>query len=486
MDGAIDRTDPKRYPQMGHLQGVANDVVHGGDSERQVLDALPAAVYVTDAAGRITYYNNAAAELWGYRPELGRAEWCGSWKLYWPDGTPLPHDQCPMAISLREGRPIRGLEAIAERPDGSLVPFKPYPTPLFDASGTLVGALNMLVDLTDLRDNERAAQRLSALVESAHDAIIAKDLDGVITSWNPGAERLFGYAAEEVIGRPITILIPADRLDEEPAILARIRRGEPVEHFDTVRRRKDGSLVEIGLSISPIRNAAGQIVGASKVARDITERRRMFDQQKLMHDEMQHRVKNLAAVIGALARQSQPPGEPAVEAFATTFLGRVNALLSTGELVVGSSTREADLRQVLESVLQPFIDPSTSSPITIDGPPLLLAEQTAGALALATHELATNALKYGALKQPGGKVSVKWSEQPHADGGRVRLEWKETGGPPTSSEPKRQGFGTRVIRAAVSREREGTTDVIFEPDGLLCRFEFITAAPVQPVSETSE
>jgi len=132
---------------------------------RQLLAALPVAVYTTDAAGRITFYNEAAAALWGCQPELGKSEWCGSWRLFWPDGTSLPHDQCPMAVALRENRAIRGAEAIAERPDGIRVPFIPFPTPLHDASGTLVGAVNMLVDITD---RKRAEDQQALLVRELH------------------------------------------------------------------------------------------------------------------------------------------------------------------------------------------------------------------------------------------------------------------------------------------------------------------------------
>jgi PAS domain S-box-containing protein len=132
---------------------------------RELLDALPAAIYTTDAAGRLTYYNDAAAELWGHRPALGSSEWCGSWKLFWPDGTPLPHDQCPMAVALKEDRAVRGLEAACERPDGTRVPFIPYPTPLHDESGKLVGAVNMLVDITE---RKRAEEQQALLVRELH------------------------------------------------------------------------------------------------------------------------------------------------------------------------------------------------------------------------------------------------------------------------------------------------------------------------------
>ena len=132
---------------------------------RELLDALPAAVYTTDAAGRITYFNDAAAALWGHRPQLGTSEWCGSWKLFWPDGMPLRHDECPMAIALKEDRVVRGMEAAAERPDGTRVPFIPYPTPLHDESGRLVGAVNMLVDITD---RKRAEEQQALLVRELH------------------------------------------------------------------------------------------------------------------------------------------------------------------------------------------------------------------------------------------------------------------------------------------------------------------------------
>ncbi len=132
---------------------------------RELLGALPAAVYTTDAAGRITYYNDAAAALWGHRPPLGTSEWCGSWKLFWPDGTPLSHDQCPMAVALKENRAVRGMEAAAERPDGTRVPFIPYPTPIHDETGTLIGAVNMLVDITD---RKRAEDQQALLVRELH------------------------------------------------------------------------------------------------------------------------------------------------------------------------------------------------------------------------------------------------------------------------------------------------------------------------------
>ena len=260
---------------------------------RELLDALPAAIYTTDAAGRVTYYNAAAVQLAGRRPKIGSDGWCVTWQLYRPDGTLLPHDECPMAVALKTGRPVRGVEAVAERPDGTLVPFLPYPTPLHDASGNVIGAVNMLVDLTERSQAEQLRQLLASIVESSDDAIVSKDLNGIIASWNPGAERLFGYTAEEVVGKPVTSLFPLDLHNEEAAILERIGRGEQIKHYETVRCRKDGSLVDISLTVSPVRNAAGKITGVSKIARDISARK-MAEHERLLalQDEERRRMAN--------------------------------------------------------------------------------------------------------------------------------------------------------------------------------------------------
>src|SRR3954464_47382 len=175
------------------------------------LAAVPAAVYTTDTQGRITGFNEAAVRFSGRVPRLGSDSWCVTWKLYRADGTPMPHDECPMAIALREGREVRGVTAIAERPDGTRVHFMPYPTLLRDARGKIVGAVNMLVDVSDQMRAEELRSRLAAMVDSSSDAIFSTSLDGVIRTWNRGAERLFGWSAAEAVGEPATLIIPEDR-----------------------------------------------------------------------------------------------------------------------------------------------------------------------------------------------------------------------------------------------------------------------------------
>jgi PAS domain S-box-containing protein len=446
-----------------------------GARERQwheMLQALPVAVYTTDANGRITFYNEAAADLWGVHPEIGKSEFCGSWRLYWPDGTPLPHDECPMALALKEGRPNSGMEAVVERPDGTRTPFLPYPIPLWDENGSLIGAMNTLVDVSELKRREETALRLASVVESSHDAIVSKDLNGIIMSWNGSAQRLFGYEAEEVIGKPITILIPEERHDEERTILERIGRGERVEHFETIRRRKDGSLVELSLTISPVRNAKGEVIGASKIARDITERRQAEQQRNLLLREMNHRVKNLLTLAGglvSLSARSHGTREEMVRA----LQGRLRALARAHELTLPDFTNDdakADaattVGALLEAIFSPFVigDDDNDLRIVSTGPDIPISGRAVTTVALLLHEFATNAAKHGALSSPAGRVRVEWTTA--AD--ELVLTWSEKGGPTINGEPESEGFGSLLARGATS-QLGGQISRSWLPEGLIIR-----------------
>jgi PAS domain S-box-containing protein len=771
------------------------------DQFRALIEALPAAVYMTDAAGLITYYNEAAAKLWGCRPELGKSEFCGSWRLYWPDGTPLPHDECPMALALKQQRPIRGVEAIAERPDGSRIAFIPYPTPLFDASGRLTGAINMLVDISDrkraegaqaaiyhftdrlfraacpsdiynaaldaicsslgcnsasvllfddagvmrftawrglsdayrraveghspwsrdtkdpqpiciadiatadiddglkatvtaegiralafvplvargeligkfmtyygtphafssaevnlavtiarqlgfsidrmraeealresqaqvrseldatqqlqqvsiqlihendadalydkvldaavaimrsdfasiqmldpqrgsagelnllafrgfdpeaakcwewvgtesecscgeaLRTRQRAIvpdaetcdymvgtehletyrrigiramqstplvsrngrllgmisthwktphqpaerelrlldvlarqaadlierkqaqladQRLAAIVDSSHDAIVSKDLNAIIRTWNRGAEQLFGYTAAEAIGQPITMLIPPERQNEEPEILARIRRGERVDHYETVRKRKDGTPVDISLTVSPVKDVSGKVIGASKIARDITERKQAQERQKLLAQEIHHRTKNLFAVVHAVVSRSFS-GNRSVEDAKKAVLDRLHSLAQTHAMLIEKQWQGADIAEVVRTELSPYVGRTT-----MEGPSIALSPKAAQNFALAVHELATNAAKYGALSNLAGHVHVSWSV-PRPNGPRLfTFCWQERGGPEVMP-PARKGFGSAVLEQVMAEYFDTPPQIEYASDGV--------------------
>ena len=718
-----------------------------GWQSAQLLEALPAAVYTTDARGRITFYNAAASALWGCSPELGKSEFCGSWKLYWPDGTPLRHDECPMAMTLEQQRPMLGMEAVAERPDGTRVPLIPYPTPLFDASGALTGAVNMVVDITErkhaeealaqhrdelsalyrftdslfragsprdvyvaaldaieralqcerasillfdasgvmrfvawrglsddyrraveghspwardakdpqpisiedigsadmpdalkatvkaegigalafipllangeligkfmtyydephafadsevdvavtiarqlafslqrmraedarrraeeelsdffdnasvalhwagpegtiLRANRRelemlgygadeyigrhisefhvdrkaaadilarmsrgevihnyqaqlrckdgsvrdvsiassvlwdngrfvhtrcftrdvtelkradqASHLLASIIETSDDAIVSKDLDGIVTSWNRGAQRVFGYAAEEMIGKPILTLIPEGRHNEESEILERIRSGKRVDHYETVRRRKDGGLIDVSLAVSPIKDALGNIVGASKIARDITEHKQAEKRHELLTREIHHRTQNLFAVVHAVVARSFA-GKLTVKDAEEAVLSRLRSLAQTHVMLIDKQWQGADLAEVVRSEVSPHADR-----VRVEGPKLVLSAKAAQNFALAVHELATNAAKYGALSNATGRVDIGWSVVKSNGSGTFTFRWQERGGPPVSP-PKQKGFGSVVLEQVMAEYFEAPPQVDFAPAGV--------------------
>ena len=237
---------------------------------RVTLSSISDAVIATDAQGRVAFLNPVAESLTGWPAEEAV-------------GKPL-HEifravneqtrervASPLAAVLRAG-PVVGLGSLLIARDGTERPIEDSVAPIRDERGDVAGAVVVFRDVTVRRRAEQALWRLAAIVESSDDAIIGGDLAGIIESWNAAAERLYGYTAEEVLGKPVSLLIPPDRPNELPAILERLKRGEQVGHYETVRVRKDGRRVAVSVRISPIRDAAGTFVGASAIARDLANR----------------------------------------------------------------------------------------------------------------------------------------------------------------------------------------------------------------------
>ncbi|HEU0276167.1 MAG TPA: PAS domain S-box protein [Candidatus Udaeobacter sp.] len=256
---------------------------------RALFDLVPVAIYVCDADGIIREYNQRAVELWGAEPggNGNGPKFCGSHKIYHPDGRRMPHEECPMARALRgEKLSPKDLEIVVEQPNGERRHVIPAPSILTDDRGKITGAINCLFDISDYKRAELAALRLAAVVQSSRDAIATKNLNGIITDWNQSAQRIFGYKPKEIIGKSVLTLIPKERQREEQKILRTIRRGESLDHYETVRRRKDGKLINVSLTISPIKGPNGDIIGVSKIARDITKQkqteRRLAEQARLL------------------------------------------------------------------------------------------------------------------------------------------------------------------------------------------------------------
>ena len=237
-----------------------------------LLEDLPIALFATDNQGRVTFCNGAAGAMLGAPAPSGAREASARWLFYGPDGRQISLSDDARALSGRSGEPRKEFPAFFKRADGMRRLVVIRSSPLREMSGASAGALHHIVDVTEKNVEEVKAAALAAIVEGSNDAIISKTLDEIVRSWNAGAERMFGYAADEMIGRSITRIIPPEMLDEEQHILEQIRQGQRVNHFDTQRVAKDGRRVAISLTVSPLRDALGNLVGASKVARDITER----------------------------------------------------------------------------------------------------------------------------------------------------------------------------------------------------------------------
>lgn len=433
-----------------------------------------------------------------------------------------------------------------------------------------------------------AAAHLTAIIQSSDDAIVSKDLAGRVISWNPAAERIFGYAEDEMVGRSIRVLIPDDRQDEEDVILGRISNGERVPSFETWRRRKDGSLIRVAVTVSPIHDAAGRVIGASKIARDVSERhateqalhdtevrfriladnisqlawiagpdggltwynQRWYDYtgtdfaemagwgwQKVHHPdhvhrvterfsaaiasgsewedtfplrradgqyrwflsrakairnrngaidawfgtntditellekeeqirvlmmEVNHRSKNMLAVVQALARRSAQHDPE----FLQRFEKRIGSLAANQDLLIRRGWQEIPVEELVEAQLA-FLGRESRDQVSLAGADFELSPRCAEIIGMALHELATNALKYGALSVRDGSVTISWSE---TTAGRFAVEWTERNGPAVLP-PERPGFGSTLVREIPSRSLKADVALEFADAGVRWRLE---------------
>jgi PAS domain S-box-containing protein len=316
-----------------------------------------------------------------------------------------------------------------------------------------------------------ASEHYVAIVESSDDAILSKDLDGIIMTWNRGAQLLFGYTAEEAIGKPVTILIPTDRHDEEPMILERVRMGQSIDHYETIRQRKDGSLVDISLTVSPIKNDKGEIVGASKIARDITEGKRAQAQQELLLREMDHRVKNLFTLAISILTLSGRYATSVPQLIDSTrdrlsALGRAHALTLAQGPNSSQAPKPATLHSLIEAITAPHLDAGDGRRrFSIIGCDMEISGSTISSLALLLHEFATNSVKYGALSSTTGQIQVHCADRD----GNVVVTWTEQGGPEVAPPIGNEGFGDLLVRATVAGQLRGDISREWKPEGLLIR-----------------
>jgi two-component system, chemotaxis family, CheB/CheR fusion protein len=359
-------------------------------------------------------------------------------------------------------RDLKSVEREVDSDDGKstyLLRIKPYRA----LNNVIDGVSITLVDISERKNLDKARAHLAAIVESSEDAIISHDLDGLITSWNTGAQKIYGYMAAEIIGEPMSALLAPEQIDEWPASLARLRNGEPITNFDISRTTKSGHTIHLSLMISPIRDENGKIVGASAVARDIAERKAAEERALLLMAELDHRVKNILAVVSAVVSQTlRSGGLP--ETVSAEIEGRVMAIARAHNLLTQHGGTQGSLRDLIATEVYPYEHVNN---ITLSGADIVLTSNASLTLALAVHELATNAAKYGALSVAGGQLSVSWRILDEHTPRQLEIEWRETGGPPVSP-PSRRGFGTRLIEVGLIRGLGATVDRTFAETGVCC------------------
>lgn len=472
---------------------------------RELLERLPAAVYTTAEDGTLTFANKAAIELAGRSVEIGKDKWCVTFRLYRPDGSSLAHEDCPMAIALREHRAVRDIEIMAERPDGARVPVMPYPTPLYAADGSFAGAVNVLMDITKLKQAELASARradeqaalyrftdrlyraakLNDAIDAALDAItgglgcrrasiLLFDKEGIarFAGWRGLSER-YRAAVEghspwkpgEVDPQPL--FVPDIELADEPEELKSVIRAEGIGGLAFIPLVAHGGTIGKFMIYhdTPHIFSDDERALTMTIARQLgfsIERMRAETQRELLVAELSHRVKNTLATVLSVARQSfQNEAAPQRK----TFERRILALAHTHGQLAEANWAGASLRRMLDEELAPYRNAQASN-IILEGPPVTLNPRAAVLLGMTFHELATNAAKHGALSSKSGRVEVTWCRDSASNA--AIISWIESGGPAVAP-PGRRGFGRILLERALKADLQGEVDLRFLSEGVQCR-----------------
>lgn len=426
-----------------------------------LVDAIPQLAWIADASGERNWYNRRWYDYTG--TDFKQMQGWGWRKVHHPEH--VDRVVANIKISFETGTPWEDTFPLRGK-DGTYRWFLARALPFRDATGQITRWYGTNTDITErkeiesaLRQGEEQLNLLASIVHSSDDIIVSKNLDGIISSWNKGAERVFGYTAAEAIGQPITIVIPENRHPEEREILSKIRRGERIEHFETIRQHKNGNQIVVSLTVSPVKNSDGVIIGASKIARDITEQKKIQERVSVLAREAEHRSKNLLANVSAMVNLSRAD---TVDELKRSVLGRIQALANVHSLFAATRWIGAELSQIVKQEIAPY-SAGADTRVHMSGPQVLLEPDVAQAVALVVHELATNAAKYGALSSNHGRIDVTWSDADR----QLQLVWAEANGPRVEP-PSRTGFGSKIIQL-MAAERKGTVTFDWRPEGMVCR-----------------
>ncbi len=447
----------------------------------EILELLPVATCICDIDGRILQYNRRAVEIWGRTPEPGDThdQFTASYRFFSSDGRKLP--QSKIAWVLKTGQAVRDEELLVERVNGGRIAVLVNIDPLLDAQGKMVGAITCIQDVTernrvyaaldrsqqDLRQQE---QRWNATYEHASIGIVEIDAEGRFLRVNESICAITGLSREELLGWRLFARTHPDDRDSDEELYRRQVEGE-IGFYSIEKRflRKDGRVIWCSVRSSTVRDADGNFLYGVRIVQDITERKQAEERQKLLIDELNHRVKNTLATVQSLATQTAR-GASSPEEFRHAFEGRLIALSQAHDQLTHRHWSSADLRDIASGATAPYRG-GVQDQITIEGEDVTVTPRAALTLALAFHELTTNAAKYGALSTPAGGIRIHWrimrrTSQPPL----LWVEWREHGGPAVTA-PERHGFGSRFIEGSMAAELQGVARLQFDPTGLRCTME---------------
>jgi len=450
-------------------------------SSDSILDLLPIATFICDADGRILQYNQHAVAIWGRAPELDQThdQFTAVCRFYDLAGRPLPRSI--LAEVLLTGAPMRNKELMVERHDGSRIVVSCNIDPLKDKAGRLIGAVNCFLDITarkaaeqELRASRRALreeqQRMAATYEHAAIGIAEVAADGRFLRVNEAICEITGFTREELLANRLFRHTHPDDADPDRDAWQRQAAGE-IDFYSVEKRfvRKDGRVIWMSVRSQSVRDAEGSFLYGVRVVQDVTERKVWEQRQKLLIDELNHRVKNTLATVQSLASQSAR-GADSTAMFRERFEGRLIALSKAHDQLTLRHWAHAGLRDIIAGSLAPYRTGGERA--VLRGEDVVLRPRAALTLAMAFHELATNAAKYGALSVPSGRLELQWEMLPAQPdrSAMLRIAWMEHGGPPVVP-PQRRGFGSRLIEDGITTELGGRAALDYAAAGLRCTIE---------------
>lgn len=442
-----------------------------------VLELLPVAVCICDADGRIVQYNRRAMEFWGRAPGPHQTfdQFYADATFLDAEGRALPRSR--ISEVLETGKPVRDEEVTVERRNGERSTILLNIEAVVGADGRAIGAISCFQDITERnrvvealdrsrRDLALQEQRWNATYNHAAIGIAEVDANGGFIRVNDAVSTMTGWTREELLGRKLfSRTHPGDKALDEALYLRQVA-GE-LDFYSVDRRfiHKDGRTLWCFVRASSVRDAQGKFLYCVRVIHDITERKHAEERQKLLIDELNHRVKNTLATVQSLATQTAD-GTDSPVAFREAFEGRLIALSQAHDQLSRRHWGSAELRDIVVGATAPYAA-DTPGRVEIEGETITIKPRAALTLALVLHELTTNAAKYGALSVPDGRVTVRWQVRNSPTRPLLMMEWREHGGPLVAA-PTRQGFGSRFIEGSIATELRGTVRLAFDSAGLGC------------------